>query len=137
MLRKRRSTEGVREPDVRVRFFKQIHTFATGNINVLATTFRSGLPRPLSSRRLGQPRPKRRCSNNMLLVNVWVCLMIMISQQEPSLKQGAGFCSWICLLHACIRQTAVATTCSAKTHDVGESDFFHQQFEARNTQTTV
>ena len=34
----------------------------------------------------GQPRPKRRCSNNMLLVNVWICLMIMISQQEPSLK---------------------------------------------------
>ena len=28
------------------------------------------------------------CSNNMLLVNVWICLMIMISQQEPSLKQN-------------------------------------------------
>ena len=28
-------------------------------------------------------RPKRRCSINMLLVNVWICLMTMISQQEP------------------------------------------------------
>ena len=28
---------------------------------------------------------------NILLVNVWICLMIMISQQEPSLKQD-GYC---------------------------------------------
>ena len=27
------------------------------------------------------------CSNNMMLVNVWICLMIMISQQEPSLRK--------------------------------------------------
>ena len=54
---------------------------------VWGTTFRSGLPQPLSSQRLGQPRPKRRSSNNMLLVNVWMCFMIMISQQESSLKQ--------------------------------------------------
>ena len=26
------------------------------------------------------------CLSNMLLVNVWICLMIMISQQEPSLN---------------------------------------------------
>ena len=24
-------------------------------------------------------RPKRRCSNNMMLVNVWVCLIILVS----------------------------------------------------------
>ena len=36
---------------------------------VWATTCRSGLPQPLSSQ-MG----KRRCSNNMLLVNVWICL---------------------------------------------------------------
>ena len=36
---------------------------------------------------LGQPTPKRRCSKKMLLVNVWICLTIIIFQQEPSLKQ--------------------------------------------------
>ena len=68
---------------------KQIHTF--NSILFEQRRFGLGFPRPLSSQnqnqRLGQPRPKRRCSNNMLLVNVWICLMIMISQQEASLKQ--------------------------------------------------
>ena len=31
------------------------------------------------------------CSNNMLQVNVWIYLMIMISQQEPSLKYFGSF----------------------------------------------
>ena len=31
-------------------------------------------------------RRERRCSNNMMLVNVWLCLMIMISQQEASIS---------------------------------------------------
>ena len=39
---------------------------------VWTTTFRSGLPRPLSS------QLKRRCSNNMMLVNVWICMMITV-----------------------------------------------------------
>ena len=34
----------------------------------------------------GATQTERRCSNNVLLVNVWICLMIMTSQQEPSLK---------------------------------------------------
>ena len=33
----------------------------------------------------------------------------------------------------CVCQTVT----TAKTHDIGESDFFHQQLEARDTQTTV
>ena len=36
--------------------------------------------------------------------------------------------------HAFAMRILVTT---AKTHDVGESDFFHQQLEARNTETTV
>ena len=36
--------------------------------------------------RLSLSLPLSLCSNNMLLVNVWICLMIMISQQEPLLK---------------------------------------------------
>ena len=66
---------------------KQIHTFAS-NIIVLATTFRSGLPQPLSSEKCwGNPDRNVVAKTIMLLVNVWICLMIMISQQEPSLIQ--------------------------------------------------
>ena len=48
--------------------------------------FGLGCPSLYQVKRLGQPRPKRRCSNSMLLVNVCICLMIMMSQLESSLK---------------------------------------------------
>ena len=37
-------------------------------------------------------------------------------------KRRVRFCSWICLLQTCVRHADTVTT--AKTHDVGESDFF-------------
>ena len=37
-------------------------------------------------------------------------------------KRYVRLCSWICLLQTCVRHADTVTT--AKTHDVGESDFF-------------
>ena len=53
---------------------KQIHSF-TSNILFEQRRFGLGCPSLYQVKWLGQPRPKRRCSNNMLLVNVWICLM--------------------------------------------------------------
>ena len=61
---------------------KQIHTFTS---NILFEQRRFGLGCP----RLYQVKWTRRCSNNMLLVNVWICLM--------SFKWFSGFLQSYCL----------------------------------------
>ena len=74
------------------KFIKQIHTF-TSNILFgqrfgLGCPFVIFLPFDLIKAGATQTETSSRSSNNMLLVNVWICLMIMISQQEPSLKKS-------------------------------------------------